>query len=108
MLTPRQRATLHRWRLEEYCLGVTDGVEFEESTIDLQPNDALLLYTDGATDVKDDGDRLRVEGLEKLLLSHARGPAEAIVKDVSDGIWRFCHGKQTDDVALVLLKRLDR
>ena len=75
-------------------------------TIQLQPGDALLLYTDGATDVKGDTDRLEIEGLRQLFLSSVNESAEQIVSNVSKGIIDYGHGILSDDVALVVLKRL--
>jgi GAF domain-containing protein len=89
------------------CLGVSIKAEYIEKKVQLQPGDVLFLYTDGATDVKEDGDRLDLEGLQRLLLSSARGTAEQIVRDVSNGILRYSHGRLTDDVALVALKRVE-
>lgn len=92
-------------RASGLCLGISDEAEYEKKKVQLQPGDALLLYTDGATDVKDDSNRLQVEGLQQLLLDNAHRSAEEIVRSVTDGIWNFSHGRLTDDIALVVLKR---
>lgn len=88
------------------CLGIMPEAEYEENKILLQPGDVLLLYTDGATDVKVNSNRLEVEGLQQLLLSNAQGSAEQIVRNISDAIWDLSHGRLPDDVTLVALKRL--
>lgn len=88
------------------CLGIVTDVDYTDKSIQLEPGDVLLLYTDGATDVKGDGSRLEIEGLEQLLLSNAHESAEQIISNVSDGIWDFSHGRLPDDVVLIALKRL--
>jgi GAF domain-containing protein len=90
----------------ELSLGIMCDVEYTEKQIELQVGDVLLLYTDGATDVKDTEGRLEVEGLQQLLLSYAHASAEEIVRSISDGIDDFSHGRLTDDVALIALKRI--
>jgi len=88
------------------CLGVVEDTTYIDKTINMQLGDVLLLYTDGATDVRNDGNRLGVEGLAQLLISNAHETAQRIVSNVSDGIRQFGKGRQSDDIALVVLKRL--
>jgi phosphoserine phosphatase RsbU/P len=87
------------------CLGVTEDARFAHKKIALEPGDVLLTYTDGATDVKRDGERLDTAGLQELFLSSAHGSADEIVNSIFDGIFAFGNGRLTDDVALVVLKR---
>ncbi|MCL5104850.1 MAG: SpoIIE family protein phosphatase [Armatimonadetes bacterium] len=89
------------------CLGVIANAEYVETTIYLQPGDVLLLYTDGATDVKRDDERLEIAGLEQLFLASVDESAEQIMRNVSDGICSYSRGRLADDVALVVLKRQD-
>ena len=89
------------------CIGVCDTPECGDNTTGLRPGDAILLYTDGATDVKRTGSRLEIEGLEQLFLSAAHTPAEQIVNIVSNGILDYGHGKLPDDVALLVFKRIE-
>lgn len=87
------------------CLGIVNDVEYENMQIRFEPGDALLMFTDGAIDVKADNGRLNAEGLSQLFKSSVHGSADQIVQDVSGGIWKFGHGKLPDDVAIVVLKR---
>lgn len=87
------------------CLGISADVEYVEKELHLQPGDILLLYTDGATDVRVNNTRLGVEGLRELLQKTASGSAEEIVRNISDGIWQLSAGRITDDIALVALKQ---
>lgn len=87
------------------CLGVVADAQYVDMSLQLQPGDVLLLFTDGATDIKGNGERLNVEGLERLLVDNAHRPAQEIVQGIFDGIVDFCHGRLMDDVARVALKR---
>lgn len=89
------------------ALGIEDLVEYTKRRIQLLPGDVLLLYTDGATDVKEDGRRLDIEGLQQLFSATVHAPAEQIVRNVFDGICDFARERLTDDVALVVVKRLE-
>jgi sigma-B regulation protein RsbU (phosphoserine phosphatase) len=87
------------------CLGVDRDVDYEIMTKEFRPGDALLLYTDGATDAKENGIRLEIDGLQNLL-RQASGSAGQIVNYLATSIWKFSSGKLPDDVALVVLKRM--
>lgn len=91
--------------IEGVCLGIIAEARYIDKEIEMQPDDVLLLYTDGATDVKNSGGRLEIEGLEELLLHCAHKSAHDIINCVSDGILEFSHGTLPDDVALVVVKR---
>ncbi|MHB0911860.1 MAG: SpoIIE family protein phosphatase [Armatimonadota bacterium] len=72
----------------------------------LYTGDIALIYTDGATDVKRDGERLEIKGLQRLFLSSIHAPAEQLVGDIFSGICAYGHERLIDDVALVVLKKL--
>lgn len=86
-------------------LGIGSEVDYSEKIIHFGPGDVLLLFTDGATDVKGDGGRLEVEGLARLFQANAHKSADQIAHSLSDGIWDFGHGRLPDDVAIVVLRR---
>ncbi len=60
-------------------LGIDESYEFDSERITLQPNDTLLLYTDGITEARDsDDDLFGVERLDRSLLRSSGTPVEAI------------------------------
>lgn len=87
-------------------LGICEDVVYVERELRLQPGDVLLLYTDGATDARVGNTRLGVEGLQELFQRTVSGSAEEIVRNTSEGIRQLSNGRITDDIALVVLKRL--
>lgn len=97
-------ASTGRWRLltcEGMALGVVPEVSYVAETGQLDPGDALLLYTDGLVEVP--GRELDV-GIDKLL-----GEAERLVPCGFDGggerLVSRVAGASTDDRGLVLLWR---
>jgi serine phosphatase RsbU (regulator of sigma subunit) len=90
-------------------LGLFDGVALDERTIPLFPNDTLLLYTDGATDITDSGDVLF--GMERLQESARLAAHRESAQAFCDHIWRNLEthrgsAVQADDVALVAFRRM--
>jgi sigma-B regulation protein RsbU (phosphoserine phosphatase) len=85
-------------------VGVLDEAEFHDVGFRLAPGDALVLYTDGATEARDGDEQF---GEERLLatLAAARGcDAEGIVTAVVDAIRSFQSGSPRDDLALLVVR----
>jgi phosphoserine phosphatase RsbU/P len=75
---------------------------FEDISTVLAPGDALVLYTDGVTEARRDGEIFGPERLERLLGARAGADAHAIADAVESGIERF-GGAPDDDVALLVV-----
>ena len=86
-------------------VGAIDGIRYEAATLQLEPGDRLLAYTDGVTEAEDTqgamfgDDRLR-EVLDRCGRHDAVGVAEAVREAVS----QFSAGvPQSDDITLLAL-----
>ena len=84
-------------------LGVLDLVMIDEQVINLCPGDACVAYTDGATDVRHDGDTFGDARLAELVSSCRSMSAEAIASQVERVVVGFQRGDMRDDFALVVL-----
>lgn len=88
-------------------LGVLPDSKFETASIDCDPGDVLVVFSDGLTEVNDaEGQELGLEPLKSVL----RASADASLSEIMNAL-RDCalkHGKQTDDQTVLLLRRKDR
>jgi sigma-B regulation protein RsbU (phosphoserine phosphatase) len=88
-------------------LGLFDSPELDEQSLGIDPGTALLMYTDGATDLTDvQGKRFGPERLRQVVRASADGSAQAFC----DRLWLALaeyqgSSTQFDDVALVAIRR---
>ena len=91
------------------ALGVTDEAELQAlptDYVDLAPGDALLLYTDGLSDVRDAAGRFyEDERLDRALAELRDLPPVELLQGLFDDAGTFGGHAPADDVALVLIKR---
>jgi phosphoserine phosphatase RsbU/P len=85
-------------------LGVFPGWKYEDSDVQLQPGDLLLLFTDGITEaMSPDG---REFGEDNLITTIRQAPVQALDElqsYVLEAVKGFCHNRMSDDATLVLL-----
>jgi sigma-B regulation protein RsbU (phosphoserine phosphatase) len=89
-------------------LGLIKRAAFSETTIDLEPGDAFLLYTDGLFRwTKDERNRVTLTQLETAL-DHSAPTAEALLKRiVAETIPENSEKTAPDDVAAIAVRRED-
>jgi sigma-B regulation protein RsbU (phosphoserine phosphatase) len=90
-------------------LGLFSELVLEKRTVTLRPGDTLLLYTDGATDARDEhGELFGLERLERCAGLDAGEPAQAICDRVVQTL-RAHQGQapQADDITLMAIRALD-
>jgi len=76
-----------------------------ETTIDLEPNDLVVLYTDGITEARNStGEQFGIDRLGAAIERHHEEPLEAVRDHVLDEVARWT-AKRDDDATLVLLRR---
>lgn len=90
-------------------LGILEGVEYEERTIQLAPGDVLLLYTDGVVETRDSGgEQFGDKRLHETLTADASESARELTDGVLGAVRRHLGGgTQQDDITLLAL-RVDR
>ncbi len=91
------------------ALGVTEEAELQAlptDYVDLEPGDALLLYTDGLSDARDAAGRFYEDARLEQALEELRGlPAAQLLQGLLDDATAFAGRPPADDVALVLVRR---
>jgi sigma-B regulation protein RsbU (phosphoserine phosphatase) len=89
------------------ALAVFPNIRLEEQHVELEPGDALLLYTDGVTEAIDAQEKeFGAERLGDLFAANAHRPVQEIVDAIVDAVTTFT-GDNTpfDDVTLMVVKR---
>jgi sigma-B regulation protein RsbU (phosphoserine phosphatase) len=85
-------------------LGLLPEVSFSEERIDLTPGDTLLLYTDGVTEARGDGDYFGDEGLLSWASDQDVSDVSALVDALLAEVLSYQGGKPRDDIAIVAIR----
>ena len=88
-------------------VGMFCNEEFSSTKFQLNPNDTLLLFTDGLTEAENNfGDDYGKDRLTNLLFNHSLEPLDKIIDSIVKDLSSFQRGKQlSDDLTLMLLRR---
>ena len=95
-------------RVGGIALGIAQGVPFLQGSLNLQPGDTLLLYTDGVTEAMNaDSEEFGVERLQAIFLEDP--PASA--QDANEAIFEAVHSfagdtPQSDDITCLSITRI--
>ncbi|WP_027359853.1 PP2C family protein-serine/threonine phosphatase [Desulforegula conservatrix] len=74
--------------------------------IDLQPNETLVLYTDGATDAMDDNGKMLGEGFYDMIKNLIHLTAKEMMDEIKSQIMHYQGSKnQNDDITIIVIKR---
>jgi len=84
-------------------LGVVEDPELSDTTVELHPGDALVLYTDGLTDAHAPERMVTQEELASVLAANAGRPAEEIAREVAGAVIAGGSEQPRDDIALLVL-----
>ena len=89
------------------ALGVMEDIPFTEETLQLEPGDTLLMYTDGVTEATDTEEKEYGEArLEALLKQSTQADCQQIIDKVKADVKAFVgEAEQSDDITLLALKR---
>lgn len=86
-------------------LGVRDNLELSAAEVQLSaPDDGVLVYTDGVTDVRQKDTLLGLEGLARLLAPLTKLPAPALARAAEYAVLEWADKPIGDDVCLLVLR----
>ena len=87
-------------------LGAFDDPTFEVCQMQIDPGDAIVLYSDGILDIEADGVRVDEDRIPELLAGASPATAQTLVNRLA-GVLQSpdCHTR--DDVAIMVLRRMD-
>ncbi len=82
--------------------------QYEESTLQLEPGDLLVCFTDGITEPENEyGEMFGEDRLIELLLRHERSEGEAIIGAVMDSVHHWTGSPELqDDMTMLVARRL--
>jgi serine phosphatase RsbU (regulator of sigma subunit) len=82
-----------------------EAVELTKSLeVELQPDDRVILYTDGITEVFNSrGEMLGIEGVREIVRRTSSMPPQEMKQGILDGVAAWREGAPTDDVSLMLV-----
>ena len=87
-----------------FLLGADAGLSLENSAVEIDGREGVVVYTDGATDVRRDGKPLGLEGLARFFAPLAGLSARATVAEVEREILAWADRPIRDDLCLLVLK----
>jgi PAS domain S-box-containing protein len=88
-------------------LGVEPGARSEDREVELEPGDALVLYTDGVSEARSNGVLYGEERLADLLRRCADCDAGEIADRIETDVIDFQGGETSDDLAVLVLRVRD-
>jgi PAS domain S-box-containing protein len=76
----------------------------DDPEVHLEPDDRIVLYTDGFTEVfNSDGQMLGVTGVQEIVRQTSSLPADEMKQGILDGVAAWREGPPTDDASLMLV-----
>ena len=87
------------------ALGIAPDQVYPEAREQLDPGSAVVLFTDGVIEARQDGELYGHERLDRFLSENRNLPAAELARAVVDGARAFSGGGLADDSAVVVVKR---
>jgi sigma-B regulation protein RsbU (phosphoserine phosphatase) len=102
----RQGAAEEAFTEGSFPVGLVPEAEFTTSTLNLEPNDTMVLFSDGVTEAMDPEDNLYgVARLREVLQGKTDEPLDEIQKCVLESVENFARGaRQADDLTMLLVR----
>ena len=86
-------------------LGIIPNSSFEQTEIQLEAGDRLVLFTDGITEARsEDGDEFGDDQLLQLALEGRNSSARDLQRDMLSAARTFCGGTFSDDATLIVME----
>ena len=88
-------------------LGSFDGLQYKDGSLQMEPGDTLVMYTDGVTEAMNGShEELGPERFGQILQNARDMGSQEIVKAVKTGIADFVgDARQSDDITMLVIKR---
>ncbi|HEY1481293.1 MAG TPA: SpoIIE family protein phosphatase [Candidatus Acidoferrum sp.] len=102
----RQGAAEEAFTEGSFPVGLVPEAQFTTSTLQLEPNDTMVLFSDGVTEAMDPEENLYgVARLRTCLQGRTDEPLDEIQKSVLESVENFARGaRQADDLTMLLVR----
>jgi serine phosphatase RsbU (regulator of sigma subunit) len=100
--------SVHGLEAHGLILGIDSGQEYEDVRDVLPVGGSLVLYTDGVIEARHDSDLYGIERLDALLAEHHALPPRELAERVAADARSWNDGELTDDLAVVVIRRVER
>jgi sigma-B regulation protein RsbU (phosphoserine phosphatase) len=89
-----------------FPVGLIPEAEFTSERLQLEPEDTLVLFSDGVTEAEDpDHELFEVAGLAKVMTGRDPESIENLQQAILDGVRDFTRGEhQSDDLTLLVVR----
>jgi sigma-B regulation protein RsbU (phosphoserine phosphatase) len=89
------------------ALSIVEKEEYRENKVTFEPNDILVIYSDGITEAMNaDGEEFEEERLRHVVTQHRDETAEEILAQIIAAVQTFTDSaEQNDDITAVVIKR---
>jgi serine phosphatase RsbU (regulator of sigma subunit) len=89
-----------------FPVGLIAEAEFSAASVQLEPEDTLILFSDGVTEAEDpDGNEFGVDRLREVLAGHENDSLDQLKKLVLEAVDRFARGAaQLDDITVLVVR----
>jgi serine phosphatase RsbU (regulator of sigma subunit) len=86
-------------------IGLFPRWECKTEIVTLQPDDVLVIYTDGVTEANDEnGNEFGEDRLKKVVQDHLAATPGELLKAIEGAVQEFSAGEQFDDLTLVVAR----
>jgi sigma-B regulation protein RsbU (phosphoserine phosphatase) len=89
-------------------LGILPDIRVHEERIVLRPGDGIVLWTDGVSDRRGDGELYGEERLRALLEAVGSGSPREVADAIEDSVLGFSATEPQDDIALLVVRITQR
>ncbi len=90
---------------DDPAIGIFDYYEYRENTVNMEPGNLFVAYTDGVIEARSGKNFFGEERLIEALLGNLDKPTQEIADSIINATFSFSHGKLTDDIALLILRK---
>jgi sigma-B regulation protein RsbU (phosphoserine phosphatase) len=89
-----------------FPVGLIPEADFPSARMQLEPEDTLVLFSDGVTEAENPNhDLFELSGLCRALAGHEGTPVEALQQSILESVQAFTKGaSQSDDITLLVVR----